>query len=199
MIGKSRFMLFCRIWLLTYIIMPLAQAQDGIWAIDSDSSELSYTGSHFLHDWTGRSRAVTGRLRLDISDFSKSEIELSVPLESFDSGNSNRDSNMMEVVEVWLWPEVLFTSESLRMVSWDESENGSKGTWLVEGTIGFHGETADLSVSADVFQNGDLLEARVSFPIELDWFKIKRPKLMLKSISNDIQVEGKLVFRWMDG
>ncbi len=173
--------------------VTLGQTLSG--SLDTQKSELAYTGSHPLHGWTGVSKAVTGSVHVDVANPSGGRVEISVPVESFDSGNGNRDSNMLDAVEVDRYPDVEFVSERIEVVSWQTVSGGHKGEWVVHGNLTFHGKTHPVSIPTDVAFDGTVLQATGGFSIELDQFDVKRPRLLLWSISNDIKLEGKLSAR----
>lgn len=160
---------------------------------------MAYTGSHPLHDWTGVSNDISGTIELDPEDPAGASIALRVPIESFDSGNSNRDSNMLEVVEVFLWPEVIFISDDIEVEEWNDTEDGIEGIWTVTGILSFHGEEKRISTEVALSLVRDVIQAAAAFEIELDAFEIDRPKLMLTRIRNELQVEANLVFRRAEG
>lgn len=149
--------------------------------VDTKNSELSYTGSSFLHDFTGVSRQVTGTLAVDLAQPGRSRIELVVPVESFGSGNSSRDSNMLETVEVDKYPDVRFVSTQVTP--------GGQGVWTVKGNLTFHGQTHDVEVPVHVAARGNTFEAQGSFGVSLTRYKVRRPKLMMKAIEDEITIE----------
>ena len=76
------------------------------WVIDSSESYIKYTGTHRLHQWEGESKDVT--FSLDCKN--QCRLAVSVPLETLDSGNDSRDSNMLYYTESLLFPEVSFAA-----------------------------------------------------------------------------------------
>lgn len=169
----------------------LGQALSG--SIDTQESQLSYTGDHFLHGWTGISRSVTGSVQLDVANPATARIEISAPVESFDSGNDNRDSNMMDVVDIDRYPTVRFVSDRIEVSSWQSAAEKYTGRWIVHGQLTFHGRTHPVVIPTDVEFDGKTLRSTGAFSIELDQYDVKRPRLLLRAISNEINLEGKLV------
>ena len=68
------------------------------WVLDSKKSLIKYEASHFLHDWAGSNENVKGVLLENDGVFQK--IALAMYLRDFDSKNSNRDNNALEILEV---------------------------------------------------------------------------------------------------
>ncbi len=173
------------------LLFPVAAyAQNQAAPVDQANSTLSYTGRHPLHSWTGVSQSVQGTLMINQDDPSQSSVEIVIPVESFDSGNGNRDSNMLETVEASSYPDVRFTSESVTVERWDKTTEGYTGRWIVRGPLTFHGKTHTVEIPADVKIDESSFEAVVSFEVSLGQHDVKRPKLMLMAISDTISLEG---------
>jgi polyisoprenoid-binding protein YceI len=181
-------MVFARLALLMALVAaPALRAQPRPVPVDRARSTLAYTGHHRLHDWTGTSRAVGGTLQIDLQDPSRSRIEIVVPLASFDSGNSNRDSNMLDTVEEERYPNVRFVSSSVTADRWQPDAGG---TWRVRGALSFHGQTHEVELPVTVRVAGTAFEATTRFQISLDRFRVDRPRLMLMPISDTLDLEG---------
>tara|TARA_B100000678_G_scaffold164830_1_gene137629 strand:- start:1772 stop:2101 length:330 start_codon:yes stop_codon:yes gene_type:complete len=99
---------------------------------------------------------------------------------SFDSKNSNRDSNMLDVVEDYFYPYVSFKSKSI--VSTEEGFN-------VIGDISFHGITKEFSIPITKTAQGDRIVIDSLFSIMLTDFKIKRPALLTIKIRDRIDLK----------
>ena len=181
---------FLILWLLPGLLVGGLNAQPITVAVDSTESVLQYHGHHPLHGWTGTSRSVYGTLRLDLTDPPRSSVTIRVPVASFDSGNSNRDSNMLDAVEADRYPDVLFESTAISVQRWEHTSSGYEGSWTVGGNLTFHGETHPVLIPVTVRIEGNRLEATGAFSIALSQFKVRRPKLLLWSIRDTIDLEG---------
>ena len=115
-----------------------------------------------------------------------------MPVASFDSGNGNRDSNMLDVVEADRYPDVRFTSERIEVTAWEETSEGYRGSWQVTGTLAFHGQEHAVTLPVEVRVVGDVFEANSTFEVSLERFDVRRPKLLLMSMSirDAIELEG---------
>ena len=170
-----------------------AQAQRVEVVLDTTESVIHYTGSHPLHSWRGSSHRIGGTLRIDPAAPAQSRVELHVPVASFDSGNSNRDSNMLDVVEVERYPDVRFTATQIVPETWTETGDGYEGTWQVTGDVSFHGQTHPVTLPVAVTVRGDAFEATGTFTLSLDRYDVRRPKLMLMSIRDELELESRIV------
>lgn len=182
--------LFCCALGLLLGLPGLVGAQPVSVPVDTEQSTLAYTGHHRLHDWTGTSNAVDGTLELNLSDPSQSRVEIEAPVESFDSGNGNRDSNMLDVVEADQYPTVRFVSDSITIEAWNETEQGWQGTWQVQGQLTFHGQTHPTTIPVEVAVAGSAFEAQGSFEVSLEQYDVDRPKLLLMPIGKTIDLKA---------
>jgi polyisoprenoid-binding protein YceI len=178
--------------LLLILTSVVAIAQPVQFTIDTQRSTLSYTGDHRMHGWTGVSNAVNGTLLIDLEQPASSRIEIVVPVESFDSGNSNRDSNMLDTVESDKYPDVQFVSEEIVVDQWDKTTDGYSGTWRVKGQLTFHGQTQPVEIPVIVKGGNGSFEATGEFNISLKAFGVRRPKLLLMPISDEILLAGEI-------
>ncbi|CAM3218718.1 YceI family protein [Rhodothermus bifroesti] len=183
-----------RLWCLWALWVLLGSAgvlaQPVTLPVDSTQSLLQYYGHHPLHGWTGVSRSVQGKLHLDLANPARSTVRLHVPVASFSSGNSNRDSNMLEVVEADRFPEVIFESSAIAVERWEQTATGYEGAWVVNGRLTFHGQTQAVAIPVAVRINNHRFEATGRFSIMLSQFGVRRPKLLLMAIRDRIDLEG---------
>jgi len=102
-------MRFCIFLILMGLLFPNFK-------IDREQSNITYTGSHPFHAWTGKTSQIT--IESDCTKNSSScDASFSIPLMSFISGNDNRDSNMLFYVEAFSYPHVkiLFSNLNIKM------------------------------------------------------------------------------------
>jgi polyisoprenoid-binding protein YceI len=132
-------------------------------------SRLTYSLSHPLH----KVEAVCKEFLCEVEINDAKEIQsvkVSADVMNFDSGNSNRDSHAMEVIDAFTYPEVSFVSDTITTHSNELS---------VTGKLTFHGVTKPISFSAKAqSQNGrTTVEGKIT--VKLEDFKVERPKLAL--------------------
>jgi polyisoprenoid-binding protein YceI len=170
--------------------MRSAHAQTLTGSIVTEQSTLAYTGRHAVHDWTGTSRVVTGTVTVDLADPAQSTVVVTVPVESFDSGNGRRDRKMRDLVEADRFPEVHFTSTAVAVEAWTETADGYQGTWRIQGTLAFHGRTHPVEIPATVRVTDGQLEAVCDFQVSLEQFEVHRPRLLFVPIGDVLTLEG---------
>ena len=149
----------------------------------SKASKITYYGSHYAHDWQGHSTGISGRIIYDADDQTANSCSLRVNLATFDSGNSNRDSNMLTYLNAFQYPDVMFVSNEISM----EGMNAS-----IKGQLTFHGITKDLNLTANIsLTNG--FNAEGSFIILLSDYEVERPALLFKKIANEMKLKFHIV------
>jgi len=141
-------------------------------------AEVKYYGSHYLHNWVGISNKLSGTIFFDKTSQNQS-VNLQVPLVSFNSKNSSRDSNMLTYSEAYKFPKVSFNSHLIK------NKNDSL---YVEGTLKFHGVSKKINTIVKIdTSNG--FKASGKFSIKLSDYKIDRPSLLFVKINDLVQIE----------
>ena len=151
--------------------------------IDNSISSISYSGTHFLHNWDATNDNITGLIELNDNQISK--IGVIAKVKDFKSGNSSLDSNSFRVLDALRIPNIVFRSleiiDSLNVIN-------------VSGTISFHGIEKDLNVLLYKSTENDNISLTGKFIINLSDFNIERPSLLLQKINNEIDIDIKLIF-----
>jgi len=164
----------------------VSQAQER-WVLDSKSSFITYDASHFLHDWSGTNQNVKGVIIKDQGSFQK--IAIAMYVRDFDSKNSNRDNNSLEILEVLQFPKIEFFSDQI-----EKKDNEVKFI----GGLGFHGIELkkDILSQAKLNQNNLVLEGR--FDLTLSDFKVPLPSFMLRKMEDEIAIKYQLNFQKLE-
>jgi polyisoprenoid-binding protein YceI len=138
-------------------------------AVKNESS-ITYKLTHPLHEIEATSKESTCRLNVDITSKQIKGALVSVDVMTFNSGNSNRDSHAMEVIDAISFPNSRFVSSNIVQ----------KGDSVkAYGKLTFHGITKDITLSAAVKWEQNKLLINGWFNISLTEFKIERPSLLL--------------------
>ena len=149
----------------------------------SKASKITYYGSHYAHDWQGHSTSISGKILYDADDQTANRCSLRVDLTTFDSGVSNRDSNMLTNLDAFQYPDVMYVSNEISM----EGMNAS-----IKGQLTFHGITKDLNLTADILLT-DGFNAEGSFTILLSDYEVERPVLLFKKIGDEMKLNFHIV------
>ena len=92
----SKFFLF---FLLCYCNFLFSQNTD--WTIDGNNSSIKYEASHFLHDWSGINNNLKGTIVSEDGEIQK--IAVVGLVKDFDSGNTSRDANSHQILEIFFY------------------------------------------------------------------------------------------------
>ena len=164
----------------------------------NDDSRISYKGSHPAHDWVGISDRIKGGLLCKDSSLDECVIKIAIPLKSFDSNSSGRDSNMLIHTESNKYPFVKFISDSFNMKSLylEESEDIIKSDGesevILTGSLEFHGVQKNISINLQLSKKEDMFLGMSEFAISLDDYNVEKPQLLLVPISDEIIISCKL-------
>ncbi len=169
-----------------------AQAQQVAATVDSTASIVHYTGTAPLHSWRGTSRSVQGEFVLRPSRPDSSRAVIRIPVASFDSGNSTRDSGMRDVTEADAYPFVTFRGTDFSPLTWGRGASGYRGGWAVSGELTFHGRTHPLRDTVSVEVDGDTVRARAEFDVSLTQFDVERPGFMGFTVGDTIRIDAQL-------
>ena len=128
--------------------------------IDLEESYISYKGTHPLHSWEGISKNISFNMQCTGD---QCVLDVSAPLESFDSGNDGRDNNMLYYTESLQYPEVHFKSESFKFTgNFDTSID-------VKGELIFHGVTREIPIKIVLYKCIEKPLWESFFKIILSW------------------------------
>jgi polyisoprenoid-binding protein YceI len=114
---------------------PLALAQTSTWVPDKAHSEVDFAILHMsLSKIHGHFGNIGGKIVMNDSDITKSSVEVTIDVNSIDTGNSMRDNDLKGagMFDVQNFPTATFTSTSV-------TKNGSNLT--VNGNLTLHGVT----------------------------------------------------------
>ncbi len=171
-------------FLLTTLV---ATAQPRTAQMLTDKSWVSYRIVHPLHVMDATSHSVQYSLELDPSKKEITSVTAQVDVTTFDSGNSNRDSHAMEVVDAITYPDVMFTSTSIVQ----------KGDSLwATGKLTFHGVMKSVTMSGTAQWLSNEVDIKGSFDLSLTEFKIERPALLMIPVHDDLAFTLTAAFTW---
>jgi polyisoprenoid-binding protein YceI len=170
--------------LLAALVFTGARAEAKVYSALPGESTLSYHMVHKMHEFTGVSKKF--RCAVDLpEDTLKARIYVKAAVVEFNSGNSSRDGNMLEVTEAAKYPFVEFASDSVRKAG--QNENGEQ-LWRVFGRLSFHGVKRPVSFLVRPEIGGGTVRVRGEFDISLTDFKIERPSLLMIPVDDALKI-----------
>ncbi len=150
-----------------------------------EESFITYKLTHPLHEVEGTSHVAVCLVYADAKTKEIKNVLVEVGVTSFNSGNSNRDSHAMEVINAISIPYAKFLSTSVE-------QNGD--SIKVKGKLTFHGITKDIIVNAATEWSDGKLVVTGAFDISLTEFHIDRPSLLLMPVNDTLKFILKQVF-----
>src|ERR1041385_3493137 len=150
-----------------------------------DSSSISYLIIHPLHRGEATCRGFACTIGYNDATRTIDSASFSAEVPCFDSGNSNRDSHAMEVLDALTYPTVSFRSTAIR----------AEGPALtVTGDLTFHGQTRSVVFRAAEDSSGGVLTVRGNAAISLTDFSIDRPTLLMVPVEDTLRISFTMVF-----
>jgi polyisoprenoid-binding protein YceI len=153
--------------------------------LNKAASKATYYMKHPMHDWDGTSKDINAVLVYNPTSKTFSQVAVVIKISSFDSGNSNRDSHMVEVLESIKFPTVSFSGTSI-------VREDNKIT--AKGNLFFHGVTKPLTLVGTISETDKKINIKSDFSVLLTDFNITKPTLMGVSTENEIKLKIDLSF-----
>ena len=160
--------------------------------VDTKASTLTYHVVHKLHKIDSTSKNVQGRAR--VMPDGKAQVVVKCSVESFDSGNSNRDAHMKETVQAARYPtvELKATCEGLVLpASYPATMDKT-----FKAKINFHGTDQTLDVPVKLlFESEKRVKAATTLKLSIESFKIERPSLMFVKVEDQLVIDVAVEFQ----
>ena len=172
-----------------FIIVNQIYSQSVNWSLNMDESYISYDGKHFLHSWSGKNEKIRGVIIRNNEEDKFQQIALAMFVKDFDSGNGNRDSNMMELLEVINFPKIEYYSNKISLV---------KDKISFSGNLNFHGISKDLNISSEIKKTNTKIILSGEFKVSLVDHDVRLPTFMMRSIEKDVLIKYQLLFNKID-
>lgn len=171
---------------LLLLAFPGLASADSQWILAE--STLTYHVSHPLKQTDGVSHAAKGK---GVCHAGECDFLIAVQVKSFDSGDSNRDLHMLQVVRGGEFPMITVRTHLPESAS-------SLTTIQADLEVQFAGQTVQYKAVAlqHVTQGGDTIITG-TIPLTLSDFKIDPPSLLAIPVKNDIPVRVGMKWRPM--
>jgi polyisoprenoid-binding protein YceI len=174
--------------LVVFLFLRLgALAQTRHLDLVKEESSVTYKLVHPLHEVEATSKDIHYVLEADPATKEIKRVSAQVDVTTFESGNSNRDSHAMEVIDALTYPEVAFTSTSVAQAG---------DSVHVSGKLMFHGVTREVVVAALLKWSEKKLVVQGGFVISLTDFTIERPSLLMIPVEDALNFSIVGVFVW---
>ncbi len=177
-------MKYLLIFIFSVLSLNIAFSQKKL-SVDKAKSNVIYAMKHPMHDWTGTNKDVNAVLIYDAASKTVKQVAAVLKVSGFDSGNSNRDSHMIEVLEAIKFPTINFSSSNLVI-------NGEKFT--AKGNLTFHGITKSIEINGTLKDTGKKVEINSDFSILLTDYQVTKPTLLGVACENELKLKLNISF-----
>ena len=160
----------------------------GNYSVIQSDSKVEYFGRHPMHGFSGSSSSITLFSECDkIGDLC--DLMFKVPIISLNSGNDNRDSNMLNYLKAFSYPEVILSIDDFVIKEY------------IEEVIPCHMFISGMEQQVDVplslsKVSENQYKAETSFMISLNQFNIDIPKLLFIPIDNEIKINVEFLIEY---
>jgi hypothetical protein len=171
--------------LCAFTFTPTANGQtDTQWVLEQ--STLAYHMSHPMHQLDGVSHAAKGK---GACHAGQCDFLIAAPVNSFDSGDSNRDLHMIQVTRGAQFPLVVVRTRI-------PEQTLPTGTIYADLEVQFAGQTVKYShVPFQKTANGAEVKITGTVPATCVDFKIDPPSFLTIAIKNEIPVKVDMTWR----
>jgi polyisoprenoid-binding protein YceI len=176
------------ILLLLFIQISALQAQVKQLEALKQESSITYHLTHPLHEVESVSKEAYCKIDVDLNKKEIKKVFVQVDVTTFNSGNSNRDSHAMEVIDALSFPDSRFTSSSIIQIG---------DSLKITGKLIFHGITKDVIIKAITKWSNKKLVVNGNFDISLTAFNVERPSLLLIPVKDILKFDLTQVFNLM--
>jgi hypothetical protein len=158
-----------------------------LWVLES--STLTYHMSHPMHEVDGVSRAAKGK---GICQAGTCNFLIAAPVNSFNSGDSNRDLHMIQVTRGAEFPMVVVRTTLPEAMT-------TSGTIYTDIEVQFAGQTVEYRhlPFAETNKGNHEVEITGTIPATCSDFKIVPPSFLMIPIKNEIPVHVDMIWRLM--
>jgi polyisoprenoid-binding protein YceI len=152
---------------------------------EKSTSSVTYSMTHTMHDWDGVSKDVNAIIVYNDDTKAIEQVAVSIPVASFDSGNSNRDSHAIEAMEGLKFPKVTFSSSDVK---------SDGGNFTAKGNLTFHGISKAVEIKGTRKETGNKLAIDGGFEFLLSDYKVEAPSLLGIKADNQVKMKLKVNF-----
>jgi hypothetical protein len=176
-------MLRKQLLILLLLALP-CYAADSQWVLTN--STLTYHVSHPLHQTDGVTHGARGK---GVCHDGQCDFLIAAPVKSFESGDTNRDLHMIQVVRGAEFPMVVVRTHL------PESAAGST-TIRADLQIEFAGQTVQYKqVAFQLEMHGNEAKLSGTIPATLSDFKIDPPSLLTLPVKNDVPIRVEMTWK----
>jgi polyisoprenoid-binding protein YceI len=168
---------------LALLALLVSSADPHALTLDAAASAVRFHVNHKLHTVDGVSRAAEGKAMLDADGTVRTMVR--IPVQSFDSGDSNRDSHMLETLQAGKFPYVIFKGVG----KVPGNAPGKPAQVVLRGELDFHGvkRAVEVPVTVEFGKDGS---ARVQgkMVVSLEAHQVERPSMLTIKLDDECSI-----------
>lgn len=153
---------------------------------DNSASSIIYFMSHPMHDWDATAKTFKTVITYDDASRQINSVASVAKVQSFDSGNSNRDSHAIEVLDALRNPNITFVSNDIK-------QDGNNVT--IDGKLTFHGVTKPATLNAVRKDAKSTMTIIGTMNINMTDYGVEPPGLMGISAKENIRIDYTMTFK----
>lgn len=167
-----------------FFTAPAFAQRDSQWVLGQTT--FTYHVSHPLHQVEGVSHGARGK---GVCHTGQCDFLIAVPVKSFDSGDSNRDLHMLQVVRGGQFPMITVRTHL-------PEDAAASATIHADLEVQFAGQTVEYKqVPFERTTQGNQTRISGSIPATLSDFKIDPPSLLALPVKNEIPVRVEMTWQ----
>jgi polyisoprenoid-binding protein YceI len=188
--------------MLSLLLVPLLAAPTpslGLvrYEVDARTSTIGFDGTSTLHDFSGKTHAITGDLRADPADPTRlAGGAVWIEARTLDTGNGSRDDDMREVLDVDHHPQVVFRLENVRaQPTGPKGELSATGRFTIKGVEKSRVVHFRLVPFAAKENTGGALRVQGETRFNMTDHGIERPGILIAKVADEVRVWFDLTLR----
>jgi polyisoprenoid-binding protein YceI len=161
-----------------------AGAEPQVLTLDPTASTVRFHVSHKLHEVDGLSKGAEGKAVLEAGGQLRTMVR--IPLQSFDSGDANRDAHMLEVLQAGRFNNVVF--KGVGTVA-GAAPGDKPVTVTLRGELDFHGVKRAIEVPVTVeFGPDGSARVRGTLVVSLEAYQVERPSMLMMKLDDECTI-----------
>lgn len=151
-------------------------------------SRVGFDAKSTLHDFTGVTSKLRGKLELNLAQPGKCAGEIRVDAKSLDTGLAGRNDAMHEHLDTTHWPEIVFTLTG--MTADEVDAQGLRVHGKVRGTLAISGKTRDVEMPVELsVDESKRVHAKGEMPLKLSDYEVPVPsQLGMIKMQDEVKV-----------
>lgn len=161
--------------------------------------EAAFDAESTFHDFTGKTRAVSGWIEADLADLAPAAGAISIEAAALDTGNKGRDKDMREELKTAEHPAIAFALAKVEDLRWKVP--GREGTFTLVGTLSIAGKTREVRIPASGRLGDDgLLRVSGETSLKMSDYGVRPPSsFLIARVADEVRIRFSITARKTDG